>query len=83
MARLARTIRTAGVSTIFPESSVNAKLTKAIAREAGARVGPALYADSLGARGSPGETYIGALRANSLALARGFSAGSARCALPG
>ncbi|MDX6678762.1 MAG: hypothetical protein QOE31_2814 [Solirubrobacteraceae bacterium] len=82
VARLVRTIRAAGVSTIFPESSVNAKLTKAIARDAGARVGPALYADSLGARGSAGETYIGALRANSVALARGLSSGSAHCALP-
>ncbi|MEY2515800.1 MAG: hypothetical protein QOJ89_3158, partial [bacterium] len=83
VARLVRTIRAAGVSTIFPESSVNPKLTRAIAREAGATVGPALYADSLGARGTPGATYIGALRSNTLALVRGFSTGSARCALPG
>jgi ABC-type Zn uptake system ZnuABC Zn-binding protein ZnuA len=83
VARLVRTIRAAGVSTIFPESSINPKLTRAIAREAGAKVGPALYADSLGARGTPGATYIGALRSNTLALAGGFSAGSARCALPG
>ena len=54
-----RTIRAAGVSTIFPESSVNPKLTRAIARDAGARVGPALYADSLGAKGSAGATYLG------------------------
>ena len=83
VARLVRAIRAAGVSTIFPESSVNPKLTRAIAREAGAAVGPALYADSLGERGTAGATYIGALRANTLALVRGFSAGSARCALPG
>jgi ABC-type Zn uptake system ZnuABC Zn-binding protein ZnuA len=80
--RLARTIRAAGVTTIFPESSLNAKLTKAIAREAGARVGPALYADSLGARGTPGATYLGALRANTIALVRGFGDGRTRCALP-
>jgi ABC-type Zn uptake system ZnuABC Zn-binding protein ZnuA len=80
--RLARTIRAEGVSAIFPESSVNPKLTRAIAREAGARVGPALYADSLGAKGSAGATYLGALRANTLALAAGFTDGRARCALP-
>jgi zinc/manganese transport system substrate-binding protein len=80
--RLARTIRAEGVSTIFPESSVNPKLTRAIAREAGARVGPALYADSLGAEGSAGATYLGALRANTLALAAGFTDGRASCALP-
>src|SRR6185295_4513963 len=64
VARLVKTIRSAGVSTIFPESSVNPKLTRAIARDAGATVGRALYADSLGAQGSAGETYLGALRAN-------------------
>ena len=81
--RLVRTIRLAGVSTIFPESSVNPKLTRAIARDAGAKVGPALYADSLGATGSPGATYLGSLRANTQALAAGFTNGGARCALPG
>jgi zinc/manganese transport system substrate-binding protein/manganese/iron transport system substrate-binding protein len=79
-----RTIRAAGVTTIFPESSVNATLTQAIARDAGARVGPGLYADSLGPAGSPGATYLGALRFNARALARGFlagEAGTARCQL--
>ena len=83
VARLGRTIRAAGVSTIFPESSVNPKLTRAIARDAGAQVGPALYADSLGEQGSPGATYLGSLRANTRALVDGFSAGRERCALPG
>ncbi|MEY2443030.1 MAG: hypothetical protein QOJ46_2456 [bacterium] len=81
--RLVRTIRAAGVSTIFPESSVNPKLTRAIAHDAGARVGPALYADSLGAKGSRGATYLGSLRANTQALVAGFSGGRERCALPG
>jgi zinc/manganese transport system substrate-binding protein/manganese/iron transport system substrate-binding protein len=78
-----RTIRRAGVTTIYTETSANAKLARAIARDAGATVGPPLYADSLGPAGSPGATYIGSLRANTLALARGFIAGSARCELPG
>ncbi len=82
VARLVRTIRSAGVATIFPESSVNPKLTRAIARDAGARVGPALYADTLGAEGSPGATYIGSLRANTQALVAGFSGGREQCALP-
>ena len=38
--RLVDTIRAAGVKTIFAESSVNPKVEQAIAREAGARVGP-------------------------------------------
>ncbi len=82
VARLVRTIRATGVSTIFPESSVNPKLTRAIARDAGATVGPALYADSLGAKGSPGATYLGSLRANTQALVAGFTRTRERCALP-
>ncbi len=81
VARLVRTIRSAGVSTIFPESSVNAKLTRAIARDAGATVGPALYADTLGPQGSAGETYIGSLRFNTRALAAGFTGAAGRCQL--
>ncbi len=86
VARLVRTIRAAGVTTIFPESSVNAKLTRAVARDAGAQVGPGLYADSLGPAGSPGATYLGALRFNARALASGFagrtgSDPAARCQL--
>jgi ABC-type Zn uptake system ZnuABC Zn-binding protein ZnuA len=82
VAQLVRTIRRTGVTTIFPESSASPKLAGAIARDAGARVGPALYADSLGPEGSAGATYIGALRANTLALAAGFGAGRAPCDLP-
>jgi ABC-type Zn uptake system ZnuABC Zn-binding protein ZnuA len=81
VARLVRTIRRAGVSTIFSESSVNAKLTRAIARDAGVSVGPALYADTLGPRGSAGATYIGSLRFNTRALAAGFTGAPARCQL--
>jgi ABC-type Zn uptake system ZnuABC Zn-binding protein ZnuA len=79
---LVRTIRREGVSTIFPESSVNPKLEKAIASEAGAKVGPALWADSLGPKGSPGATYLGSLRFNAEAMAEGFSDGRVRCTLP-
>ncbi len=83
VARLVRTIRSAGVSTIFPESSVNQQLTKAIARDAGASVGAALYSDSLGRAGTPGSTYLGSLRANTSALVKGFSDGAVDCELPG
>jgi len=82
VARLVRAIRSAGVQTIFPESSLNAKLTRAIARDAGVQVGPALYADSLGPAGSRGETYLGSLRANTKALVSGFTGGRERCPLP-
>ena len=81
ISRLVRTIRAAGVEAIFPESSVSAKLTRAVARDAGARVGPALYADTLGPQGSAGETYIGSLRFNTRALAEGFGGTGTRCQL--
>jgi ABC-type Zn uptake system ZnuABC Zn-binding protein ZnuA len=80
VARLVRAIRAAGVAAIYPESSVNAKLSRAIARDAHARVGPALYADTLGPKGSAGETYVGSLRFNTRSLAAGFGDGK-RCQL--
>ena len=46
--RLVRQIRGEGVEAVFPESSVNPDIERAIAHEAGARVGDPLYADSLG-----------------------------------
>lgn len=80
VARLARTIRREGVTTVFSESSVNRKLAEAIARDAGARIGPNLYADTLGPKGSPGATYIGSLAFNTRAIVGGFG-GARRCAL--
>ncbi len=79
--RLVRRIRSEGVSTVFPESSLNARLERAIARDAGAKVGPALYADTLGPAGSPGATYLGSLRANARAVAAAFTGGRAGCEL--
>jgi ABC-type Zn uptake system ZnuABC Zn-binding protein ZnuA len=81
VARLVRTIRSVGVTTIFPEGSANEKLTRAVADDAGATVGPALYADTLGPDGSAGETYIGSLRFNTQALATGFAGAPRRCQL--
>jgi ABC-type Zn uptake system ZnuABC Zn-binding protein ZnuA len=75
--RLVDTIRSAGVKTIFAESSVNPKVEQAIAREAGARVGPPLWADSLG----PGITYIDSIEANTRALVEGFTGRPAECGL--
>jgi ABC-type Zn uptake system ZnuABC Zn-binding protein ZnuA len=82
IARLARAIRAAGVTPIFTESSANPRLARAIARETGATVGPALYADSLGAAGSEGASYLGSMRANTNAIVGGFTGGRVRCDLP-
>jgi ABC-type Zn uptake system ZnuABC Zn-binding protein ZnuA len=79
--RLVDQIRREGVEAVFPETSVNPDIERAIAREAGARIGEPLYADSLGAAGSPGETYAGALAADAGALVRGMSGGRLDCRL--
>lgn len=80
-ADLVRQIRGEGVATVFPESALNPRLERAIAREAGAEVGDALYADSLGREDSEGGTYLGALAHDADALARGFSGSERGCGL--
>jgi manganese/iron transport system substrate-binding protein len=57
-------IREFGVPAIFVETSVNPKMIREIAKEAGARVGGELYSDAMGEAGSAGETYIGMMREN-------------------
>ena len=52
-------IERTGVRAIYPESSINPKLERAVARESGASVGGALWADTLGPEGSSGATYVG------------------------
>ena len=78
--RLVEQIRRERVEAIFPESSVNPDIERAIAREAGARIGDSLYADSLGPRGSAGETYAAALAHDARALVSGMSGGRVDCA---
>ena len=81
IAKLIDTIRSARVKAIFAESSVNAKVEKAIARETGAKVGKPLWADTLGPKGSGGATYLQSIAANTNALVAGFT-GARRCELP-
>jgi ABC-type Zn uptake system ZnuABC Zn-binding protein ZnuA len=78
-AELVETIRDEGVRAIFAESSVAAKVERAIAREAGATVGEPLWADTLGPPGSGGETYLKSIAANTRALVEGFGGGAAAC----
>ena len=77
--RLVDAIEREGVRTIFPESALSRRLEEAVARDAGVKVGPPLYADSLGEDGTEGDTYLGALRHDARAIAEGFG-GS--CDLP-
>ncbi|MBM4329168.1 MAG: ABC transporter substrate-binding protein [Deltaproteobacteria bacterium] len=61
-------IREFGVKAVFVETSVNPKLVREIATDAGVKVGGKLYSDSMGESGSAGETYIGMMRENVLTI---------------
>ncbi|MBD0282316.1 MAG: zinc ABC transporter substrate-binding protein [Thermoleophilaceae bacterium] len=76
---LVHQIRSEDVEAIFPETALNPKLEGAISREAGASVGDALWADSLGPEGSDGETYVEAMASNTAALVEGMAAGEESC----
>jgi len=81
-AKLIDTIKREQVRAIFAESSVNAKVEQAIARETGAKIGKPLWADTLGPKGSDGATYLESIAANTQALVAGFSGGARSCELP-
>jgi ABC-type Zn uptake system ZnuABC Zn-binding protein ZnuA len=78
-ARLVRTIRRERVPAVFAESAVRSDVEQAIAREAGARVAPPLWADSLGPRGSSGATYIASMAANARTIAAALGGDVAHC----
>jgi ABC-type Zn uptake system ZnuABC Zn-binding protein ZnuA len=67
------------VKAIFPESSIDPQLERAVARETGAEVGRALWADMLGPEGSDGENYIESIQANTAALVDGLTGGAKQC----
>jgi ABC-type Zn uptake system ZnuABC Zn-binding protein ZnuA len=78
-AELVDQIERLGVRAIFSESSLNPKLERAVARETGAEVGDALWADTLGPSGSSGATYVDSIRANTDAIVSGLTGGQERC----
>ena len=79
--RLVRQVEREHAPAIFPETALNPKLEQAIAREAHASVGPPLWADALGPRGSPGATYTGALADNTNKIAAALTGGRVDCGL--
>jgi zinc/manganese transport system substrate-binding protein len=79
--RLVGQIRREHVRAIFPESSINPKLERAVARETGARTGGHLWADALGPPGSSGATYLDSMASNAQALVDGMSGGTRSCRL--
>ena len=83
VARLSAVIRREHVRAVFPETSLNSKLAKAIARQTGASANLTLYGDTLGPAGSRGATYLTMERANADAMIRGFTGGTRGCAIAG
>ena len=82
-------VRDRGVKALFIETSTSPTLNnivKKVADEAGIALGGTLYSDSLGAPGTPGDSYLGMLRHNTeviVAALRGgesskFEAGSSK-----
>ena len=67
------------VEAIFPESSIDPKLERAVARETGAIVGEPLWADTLGPERSGGATYVESIQSNTAALVKGLTGGSKQC----
>ncbi|MEZ4524844.1 MAG: zinc ABC transporter substrate-binding protein [Desulfobacterales bacterium] len=67
-------IRSYRAPAVFVETSVNPKLIREIAQDAGIRVGGQLYSDSMGEKGSAGETYIGMMRENTLTILEALAA---------
>ncbi|WP_459923173.1 metal ABC transporter solute-binding protein, Zn/Mn family [Desulfatiferula olefinivorans] len=61
-------IRSFNAPAVFVETSVNPKLIREIAREAGVSVGGLLYSDSMGETDSAAETYIGMMRENVMTI---------------
>jgi ABC-type Zn uptake system ZnuABC Zn-binding protein ZnuA/ABC-type Mn2+/Zn2+ transport system permease subunit len=83
LGKLASVIKSVGVRAIFPESSLNSKLAKAIARQTGAASTYSLYGDTLGSAGSSGATYLNMEQANADAMVRGFTGGRKGCRVSG
>lgn len=68
---LVESIRSVGVPAIFAETTLNPNLITTVATEAGVRLAPTpLYSDSIGAVGSPGETYLKMMTANTRAIVK-------------
>jgi ABC-type Zn uptake system ZnuABC Zn-binding protein ZnuA len=81
-AELVDVIKHEKVHAIFAESSVNTKVEQAIARETGATVGRALWADSLGPAGSDGDTYVKSLASNTRSMVDALTDSAVSCTLP-
>jgi ABC-type Zn uptake system ZnuABC Zn-binding protein ZnuA len=82
LAQLVATIRREDAAVIFAESSLDSKVERAIAEEAGVELGGTLWADSLGPPDSDGATYLASIASNTEAMIDGVTQGNVDCTLP-
>jgi manganese/iron transport system substrate-binding protein len=63
--RLVESIKKIGVPAIFAKTTINPALINTVAQEAGIKLAPRqLYSDSIGGKGSEGDSYIKMMEAN-------------------
>lgn len=71
IARIAQSIRQAGVRAIFAETTINPALIETVAAESGAPLADQqLYSDSIGVKGGPADSYEKMLIVNTRAIVR-------------
>ncbi len=76
---LVEQIERENVRAIFPESSIDPKLERAVSHETGASVGRPLWSDTLGPADSDGATYIESIQSNTEAIVDGLTGGEQSC----
>jgi manganese/iron transport system substrate-binding protein len=70
---LVQGIKEAGVPTIFAEATINPKLIEAVAKEANVKVADQeMFADGLGEKGSPADTYQNFFISNTKTIVEGL-----------
>lgn len=73
VSELVKDIKRSGVPTIFAETTINPRLIQTVAREAKVKVSEReLYADTLGEKGTEGETYQKMMLANTRTIVEGL-----------
>lgn len=74
-AALIEAIQASGVTVIFAENTVGPALAESLASDAGIRVAPDLYTDSLGDADSGADTYLGLMETDTIIIVQNLLAG--------
>lgn len=81
--RLVESIQALRVPAIFAETTINPELITVVAQEAGVRLAPQkLYSDSIGPAGSPGDSYIKMMEANTRTIVQALGGHASTEAVP-